>query len=160
METTRKCERCETVFESKAKARQQRFCSASCRHSAWTEANREKLNANTRDYRARRYEKDGRWRDTGPKSVALAAWIAELKAEPCTDCGGCFPACCMDFDHTGDGVKVNNVGTMVAHHHSRENIEAEIAKCELVCANCHRVRTRDRKTGSGRAAVKWIDEDE
>ena len=25
-----------------------------------------------------------------------------------------------------------------------ERVQAEIAKCEIVCANCHRVRTRDR----------------
>lgn len=43
----------------------------------------------------------------------------------------------MDFDHLLD--KFKNVSRMTAYKWDR--IEAEIAKCELVCANCHRVRT-------------------
>jgi hypothetical protein len=49
----------------------------------------------------------------------------------------------MDFDHIS-GEKKNNVGTMVAHGHSRQAVMDEIAKCDLVCANCHRIRTRNR----------------
>ena len=48
----------------------------------------------------------------------------------------------MDFDHRAGETKAYNVGSMFAHHYSRELIEAEIAKCDLVCANCHRVRTK------------------
>lgn len=64
---------------------------------------------------------------------------------PCTDCGMTFPYECMDFDHRVSSEKTNNVGTMVAHGWSWELIEAEIAKCDLVCANCHRTRTRKRR---------------
>ena len=49
----------------------------------------------------------------------------------------------MDFDHVGEG-KVLNIGRMRSSGHSLEEIEAEIAKCELVCANCHRERTQQR----------------
>lgn len=121
------------------------------RSKAWAEKNRDKVNSSAREYRAVRYAKEGRWRDEGPKAKALKEWMLQLKSVACTDCGKHFAACCMDFDHVR-GVKLHNVGSMFAHHYSRELIEAELKNCELVCANCHRVRTRDRKTGSGQHA--------
>lgn len=81
-----------------------------------------------------------------PAKRANGLRVHEYKSTtPCVDCKTVYPAECMDFDHTGDN-KVNNVGTMVAHGWSWEKIEAEIAKCDLVCANCHRIRTRKRRT--------------
>jgi hypothetical protein len=70
------------------------------------------------------------------------AYIASLKANPCMDCGGTFPSECMDFDHVR-GEKVKGIGAMRGC--SRQTIDAEVAKCDLVCANCHRTRTRYRK---------------
>jgi hypothetical protein len=89
-----------------------------------------------------------RWKDKHPGYVhkARADLIAEvtvLKSAPCTDCGNCFPPECMDFDHVGDD-KLGNVGTMTTNGNSRASVMAEIAKCELVCANCHRTRTKNR----------------
>lgn len=60
---------------------------------------------------------------------------------PCTDCKRYFPACVMDFDHV-KGEKLYNVGLMMSL--PREAILEEISKCELVCSNCHRLRTRAR----------------
>ena len=74
----------------------------------------------------------------------LDLWHRQLKSEPCTDCGGKFHWCAMDFDHLGDEDKVLNVNIMVSRGFARDRILAEIAKCELVCANCHRVRTWNR----------------
>jgi hypothetical protein len=76
--------------------------------------------------------------------------MIELKSKPCTDCGGTFPVCCMDFDHRAGTNKSHNPGSMFAHHYSRECIEKELAKCDLVCANCHRIRTQKRRTGNGK----------
>lgn len=123
---------------------------ATDRYRRWAAANRERLNATVRAYRARRYARDGRWRDTGQKAESLKAWMVELKSMPCHDCGQAFPACCMDFDHRAGETKLHNVGSMFAHHYGRELIAAEVSKCDLVCANCHRIRTRDRRTGSGK----------
>lgn len=119
------------------------------RYKRWVGNNRERNNANMRAYRKRRYEADGMWRDSGGKASALKDWMIELKAAPCADCTKTFDTCCMDFDHRDGETKAYNVGSMFAHHYSRELIEIEIAKCDLVCANCHRIRTRDRRTGSG-----------
>lgn len=66
------------------------------------------------------------------------AWMAAIKADPCADCGGRFPPECMDFDHVR-GEKIRGVAQMM--HYSKARLCAEILKCELVCANCHRTRT-------------------
>lgn len=125
-------------------------------YRAWAAKNREKLNAKVRAYRARRYAKEGMWREDGAKAKELKAWMIEIKSKPCSDCATSFPVCCMDFDHRSGTEKKFNVGSMFAHHYSRGLIETEISKCDLVCANCHRVRTRDRRIGHGRNRVSTV----
>lgn len=73
------------------------------------------------------------------------AYINSLKNKPCVDCGNSFPSVCMDFDHLPGTVKIRNVSMMLTC--SRHTIDAEVAKCDLVCANCHRVRTATRARG-------------
>ena len=75
--------------------------------------------------------------------AACLAWVASIKDVPCIDCGGRFPSFCMDFDHVR-GVKVASISVLVHRRASREKILAEMAKCEIVCANCHRIRTFTR----------------
>ena len=69
------------------------------------------------------------------------AMIHHLKSVPCKDCGGTFPVYVMEFDHTR-GAKVCNVPKL--WHCSGVMFLAEVAKCDVVCANCHRIRTRTR----------------
>jgi hypothetical protein len=78
--------------------------------------------------------------------------IAELKSVPCADCGGRFPYFVMDFDHKDDSDKLGNISQLVAHW-SLARILVEIAKCDVVCANCHRIRTATRGGWSARADV-------
>lgn len=78
--------------------------------------------------------------------LRLRALVAALKANPCTDCGGTFPPYVMDFDHVRDH-KVGSIGRLVVN--GQEGLlRAELQKCELVCANCHRSRTHRRGYGS------------
>lgn len=79
-----------------------------------------------------------------------------LKAKPCMDCGGSFPPCAMDFDHRPDEVKLFGVGQAVCR--SWKKVLAEIAKCDLICANCHRIRTKERRTGAGKPIPKMSEE--
>lgn len=69
-------------------------------------------------------------------------WGRSLKAgKPCADCGGTFDPVAMQWDHLPGFSKEGNVGDLVRRHNRRKVLE-EIEKCELVCANCHAVRTR------------------
>ena len=69
-------------------------------------------------------------------------YIKELKEKtPCMDCGKNYPYYVMDFDHVKDK-KINGVGRMLQYGFS--TLKKEIAKCEIVCANCHRERTQNR----------------
>lgn len=67
-----------------------------------------------------------------------------LKSVPCVDCGNVFPPECMDMDHRDPSVKK----FIIAHAATRSMsaLLEEIAKCDIICANCHRVRTRKRLT--------------
>lgn len=65
-----------------------------------------------------------------------------LRAHPCVDCGERDPVV-LEFDHLRD--KIANVSAM--HGSPWWKILAEIAKCEVVCANCHRRRTMARIGG-------------
>lgn len=70
-------------------------------------------------------------------------WLQQLKESlPCTDCKQFYPYYVMDFDHLSD--KKYPIAQMAGQGYDIPAIAAEIAKCELVCANCHRVRTWDR----------------
>lgn len=73
--------------------------------------------------------------------IAFRAWIDGLKARPCTDCGRRFHPVAMDFDHVR-GKKLKHISGMWSWERSK--VLVELAKCELVCSNCHRVRTFER----------------
>ena len=77
-------------------------------------------------------------------------WMAALKnGVPCTDCGQVFPVWVMHWDHLPGYAKVGNISEMVGSR-SRRITMAELEKCELVCANCHVMRTISR-SGCGAA---------
>jgi hypothetical protein len=75
--------------------------------------------------------------------------ILAAKDGPCTDCGVRYPPYVMQFDHVR-GVKRLNVSAMASCTYGPAPILAEIAKCDLVCANCHAERTYARKEGPHR----------
>jgi hypothetical protein len=68
-------------------------------------------------------------------------FIRENKKQ-CHDCGGMFPHFVLDYDHAR-GTKVNTVAK-VARSYGWKKLLAEIEKCDVVCANCHKIRTRTR----------------
>jgi hypothetical protein len=51
---------------------------------------------------------------------------------------------CMDFDHVR-GKKRYSISIMVAWAMLIDDIMDELKKCELVCSNCHRIRTESRR---------------
>src|ERR1035437_1724100 len=76
------------------------------------------------------------------RQTELQKKVNALKAAPCMDCGNTFPPICMQYDHRR-GTKRGYVSSLVWRNCSWETILAEIAKCDLVCANCHSIRTEN-----------------
>ena len=70
--------------------------------------------------------------------------LAELRTVPCLDCGRTFPFFVMQFDHRDPREKKYLVSQMVGRA-GTESILAEVAKCDIVCSNCHRERTYWRR---------------
>lgn len=93
---------------------------------------------------------------------AKAAYIAQVKSVPCMDCEQSYPSFVMDFDHRPGEIKLEEPGRLIFS--SWKKLLAELAKCDVVCANCHRIRTFTRRnldTSSkpilaGNAAAKII----
>ena len=64
-----------------------------------------------------------------------------LKSNPCVTCGETrIP--CLQFDHLDGSAKEANVAQMTRSN-SLEKIIAEIAKCQVLCANCHAMKTAE-----------------
>jgi hypothetical protein len=71
--------------------------------------------------------------------------IDHAKRVPCTDCRQTFPSEAMDFDHRPGTVKVAEV----ARIKGLRALAIEMAKCDVVCAVCHRLRTKARREAHG-----------
>lgn len=70
--------------------------------------------------------------------------LEELKSVPCADCGNTYPVYVMDFHHKDPSRKIRGVANM----NSVKSIIEEAEKCDVVCANCHRIRTWKEKYGN------------
>lgn len=78
----------------------------------------------------------------------ILKWYKGLKHNKnCMACmQGPFDECQLDYDHIPSrGVKFMDISRMVRLGYSREKIQLEIEKCQLICSNCHRLRTRNRR---------------
>ena len=64
-------------------------------------------------------------------------WIDDYKStHPCVHCGESHPAC-LDFHHRNPSEKTLTISLAIARA-SLERIQMEVAKCDILCANCHR----------------------
>lgn len=70
----------------------------------------------------------------------IRALTREARNRPCMDCGESYPYYVMDFDHRDPSTKEYTIANMV-NCGNIEKVKAEIAKCDVVCSNCHRIRT-------------------
>jgi hypothetical protein len=80
--------------------------------------------------------------------------VSLIKSVPCADCNIQYPVCVMDLDHVR-GVKFKNVSTMIDNTAGLKSIMAEVDKCEVVCSNCHRIRTAARKAGAAKGGPNY-----
>lgn len=101
------------------------------------EYNREWYKKNKKKHRASVDKNNQRYVESIRQLVRLE------KERPCADCGRRYPYYVMDFDHVR-GKKEGDVGRIASSSKSIEKVKKEIAKCEVVCSNCHRERTHKR----------------
>lgn len=98
----------------------------------------------SREIQARYYKKNPSYykRKSREQHRLIQETVREIKStNPCKDCGKIFPYYCMDFDHLRDK---EFCISMHGRRTSLNKILLEIAKCDLVCAVCHRIRTFKR----------------
>jgi 5-methylcytosine-specific restriction endonuclease McrA len=76
------------------------------------------------------------------RRAAKAYVLDYLSSRLCADCGE-PDVVVLEFDHVG--AKEADVAVLVAEGQSIARIEREVAQCEVVCANCHRRRTAERR---------------
>ena len=65
--------------------------------------------------------------------------LAYLKTHPCVDCGETNPVV-LEFDHV-NGEKHFNIGEATSRSISLRRVISEVGKCEVRCANCHRIKS-------------------
>lgn len=103
-------------------------------------------------FKANEAAKSQRWRETHPVEYK-AAYTREAETKKqilldariggCIKCGEKDPAC-LDFHHrNGKLDKLGNIGTF--RKFGKQRILDEIAKCDVLCANCHRKHHRDER---------------
>lgn len=78
------------------------------------------------------------------RKMAAIDIVNKIKNNPCSDCGNKYPSCAMDMDHIR-GVKIANISALAKGTRKLCFLLEELDKCELVCGNCHRVRTHERR---------------
>ena len=69
----------------------------------------------------------------------------------CADCGYKAHAYALDFDHLPGTVKEFNIAEASSNAEMWKKVWSEVEKCEVVCANCHRVRTYIKREGTHNA---------
>jgi len=103
-------------------------------HKKWYQSNADKRRAQVRMRRKQVREK-----------------LQILKAQgACVECGlsGEIATWALDYHHINHDDKVASVSYLVSNGYSWKRIEKEIAKCELICSNCHRIRHyKEHKAG-------------
>ena len=103
------------------------------------------------EYRARGVANTARWRERNPEKN-LESWkrvetekrriLLEARVGGCQICGESDPAC-LDFHHRDPTTKEGHIGEF--RRFGMKRLLAEIAKCDVLCANCHRKHHRDER---------------
>ncbi len=124
-----------------------RVCRVCCRERI----RRKRLNP---ERKAQDREKAARYRKNNPEAYK-ASWVAagskkrqillDARAGGCVHCPEKDPAC-LDFHHRDPGEKEGHIGEF--RRFGMERLLAEIAKCDVLCANCHRKHHRNERQKS------------
>lgn len=94
-----------------------------------------------------KHKKDVVNRNRSYRNVLKQFILEYFEKYPCADCGNKDKRV-LEFDHLPEFKKDSDISRMVACSVSVDKLKSEIAKCEVVCANCHRIRTYERRKAS------------
>src|ERR1700756_1022324 len=86
------------------------------------------------------------------------AYLRSLKNKPCMDCGGRFPPIVMQFDHRDPSQKQMGTRPCMSALKKLKAIDREVAKCDVVCANCHMIRTEKKRLFGAYREKLFIDD--
>jgi hypothetical protein len=135
----RQCSKCAVYLDEakftwrdKVKGIRHRYCSDCQKHLSKEHYRRNKHKYFLRNEINNKYQRE----------IIQAKIFAYLKTQQCVDCGESDPLV-LEFDHVR-GTKEREIAKMVSNKVSWPKIEAEISKCEIRCANCHRRITAKR----------------
>ncbi len=140
--TCSKCQTAKPIDEFNSRNRKNNIRHSYCRdcgkaftQTHYRENKRQYLDRNLRAYTKRR------------------EFVREVKSRPCADCGIQYPYYVMDFDHRNGEEKkceLNRVNQI-----TMRSLKLEIEKCDVVCSNCHRERTFQRRTMATKVLVSF-----
>lgn len=87
---------------------------------------------------------------TKSQRFKISQFISKYKEDSgCVDCGGRYPYFVLDLDHRNPNNKLFSVSSWKETTQDLEKVKAEISKCDVVCANCHRYRSQELFTSPG-----------
>lgn len=75
--------------------------------------------------------------------IAKRSLINKLKSNPCSSCNESYPYWVMELDHVR-GNKNCDIKVMMYRNYSISKLLEELMKVEVVCSNCHNIRTMER----------------
>jgi hypothetical protein len=144
------------VFRATKRGPTPRYCSEKCNHKDWVDRNKDKVLASSikrlekvhstpgMQEAKRKYSRDRLKKDPTYFSRLFwkrkKVWIDYLGGKcPCGE--NRLP--CLDFDHIDPSTKFKGICTMLRYPgtYSEDEIEMEVKKCQVLCANCHRIKT-------------------
>tara|TARA_R100000306_G_C4258682_1_gene84175 strand:- start:114 stop:416 length:303 start_codon:yes stop_codon:yes gene_type:complete len=86
--------------------------------------------------KAREYKKAWHLHNTTEKRK----WLNEYKKDkPCSRCGETYDPLCLDLHHIDPEKKEATISSLVQGTQKLEKLKEEVAKCEIICAHCHRL---------------------
>jgi len=122
-----------------------KYCSKNCEYKARYRRSGQRGTTEQREkWYKRRCKQEGyrdKLRAQGKKQYSIVQkYLRDYKlSKSCTDCGYKNHHAALEFDHVMGDKKLN-----ICLAQSINQANKEIAKCEVVCANCHKIRTFER----------------
>lgn len=150
--TCTSCAETKDISEFNKRARSKDGYNEQCRSciSEWRKNRRLELKAQGITPRNDIYNKEHKaeknaWRSAKRKETR--DFIRSLKiGKPCDMCGGFFPPVALDWDHIDPEQKSFEICQEgIREMYSEEKLLEEIAKCRILCANCHRIHSAQQR---------------